>query len=89
MFVILASGLYYQRNKLLNCLKLKSSILPLLHKKHAIRCFLHKYSRILYCAYFKNDSSCLYKDAFTDNHYRNYETDARVHRGDDLRAASR
>ena len=66
---------------------LKSSTLPLLHKQHVIICFLHKYTRILYCTYFKNDFSCLYKSAFIANHCRNYGTDAKVRRGDDLKAA--
>ena len=71
-----------------NSLLLKSSTLPysLLHKQHVILCFLHTYIRISYCTYFKNDSACLYKSAFIDNHCRNYGTDAKIRRGDDLRA---
>ena len=48
-------------------LVLKSSTLPLLHKQRDFRCFSHKYFRSLYCSYFKNDSSWLYKRVFKDN----------------------
>ena len=46
---------------------LKSSALPLLHKQRDFICFFANTFDLLYCTYFKNDSSCLHKRVFKDN----------------------
>ena len=65
---------------------LKSSTLPSSINSTLLYVFCINISE-LYNTTFKNDSSCLYKSASIDNHYRNYGADAKVRRGDDLRVA--